>query len=135
MNQLQKNQTKDIALGFRWRDSDGNLHEPEQMETRHLFHTVRMIWNHSVPPVMRTGPHRRHDFGSFYTPEYMRAATKAMLPVLLAREDIEPGWKRDIDWMRGWAQRQEGREIFRIDGPQLLIGATTFNRGNGDGQD
>lgn len=40
---------------FKWRTAEGEWIAPEKMETRHLFYTLRMIWNHSVPAELRVG--------------------------------------------------------------------------------
>jgi hypothetical protein len=38
----------DGAGAFMWKDDDDVFHDPERMETRHIFFTLRMIWNHSA---------------------------------------------------------------------------------------
>ncbi len=87
------------ALPFRWRDAGGNYHAPESMETRHLFYTLRMIWNHSMPEVWRIQPFRLYRFQPFYTEEYMRSAITAIGKELLSRPDLLPSWKAQIDFM------------------------------------
>jgi len=38
-----------IDTSFRWRTAGGaQFLRPARMQTRHLFHTFRMIWSHAV---------------------------------------------------------------------------------------
>ena len=49
------------------------------MDTSHLFNTLKMIWNNSVPAPYRVGTNiRLYHFGAFYTDDYMRAAIYAL---------------------------------------------------------
>ncbi len=90
---------------FLWRDSAGTFHNPEQMVDRHLFFTVRMIWNNFMPEAARIvgdgETPRLYRFGSYYSKRYMLTAIRAMVPLLLKRYDRLPsGWKFQIDFMR-----------------------------------
>ena len=73
---------------FQWRDRTGTFHDPRRMETRHLFFTIRMIWNHSAPVYMQIKPYKKYSFGPFYTREYMKDAVKFLAEELRTREDI-----------------------------------------------
>jgi hypothetical protein len=58
-----------------WLDRHGERHAPDQMETRHLFNTLKMIWNNMVPSQYRVGYNvRLYSFGPSYTRQYMVAA-------------------------------------------------------------
>lgn len=92
----------ELGPGFRWLAADGNLFEPPAMETRHLFHTVSMIWNHCMPANAATHDYRRYRFPKVYTERYLRTAVAMMLPVLLTRDDLEPDWKARLDFMRAY---------------------------------
>jgi hypothetical protein len=72
-----------------WRTSNGLTIRPMVMPTRHLHHTLVMIWHHSMPDAARLRPYyRRYSFDpNFYTPTYMRQAVAIMLPELIARDD------------------------------------------------
>lgn len=60
---------------WRWRDRHGERHDPATMETRHLFNTLKMIWNNMVPAEYRVGYNvRLYNFGPSYTRQYMVAA-------------------------------------------------------------
>lgn len=74
---------------FQWRDCHGEFHSPTEMETRHLFFTLKMIWNHSAPEHMKLKPYKKYSFGPGYTAEYMRKAVKALSAELKTRNNIE----------------------------------------------
>lgn len=66
----------------------------ENMNTWHLFHAIRMIFNHSVPVEHATGPHKRYN-GPQYTDAKMRKFVLiAMLQELATRFDIQ-NWMYD----------------------------------------
>lgn len=79
-----------LAVHYRWRDKAGDLHRIQDMETRHLFHVVRMIWDHSMPKEWQTRWPRRYYFDKFYTIDYMSLSIRLMLPALLNRRDLTP---------------------------------------------
>ena len=82
---LQK-QTNISKHAFLWRDRKGNLHNPKDMETSYLLNVLKMIWNNTVEEHNRIQPVHLYDFGSFYTPEYMAQAVKAMVDELSTRK-------------------------------------------------
>ena len=84
---------------FRWRDRHGNWFNPREMETRHVFYTLRMIWNHSAPEHLKLKPYNRYRFGKPYTTEYMRLAVRALLAELRTRMDLAPLWLEELNFM------------------------------------
>lgn len=121
MNAIARKTTQEVARPFQWRDRQGGFHDPRSMDTRHLFHSVSMIWNHVMPPEAATHDFQRYSFSSFYTDDYMRSAVRAMLPELLGRDDLTAAWRRRIKFMRGWMLSQEGVEIVAIQPPRKSI--------------
>lgn len=75
---------------FVWKGKDQRTYAPDDMATGHLFNTISMIWNHSMPEQVRTHNYIRYQFGSFYTLDYMMQAVRVMLPILLRRPDLSP---------------------------------------------
>lgn len=70
------------------------------METRHLFFTVRMIWNHRMPAVARSANYIQYTFQPVYTSVYLAQAIRMMIPELMKRGDIQPDWQAEIDrWL------------------------------------
>lgn len=85
---------------YTWRDKNGVHHNIDGMETRHLFHVVRMIWDHSMPEEFQTEFQNRYLFPSYYSKDYMALTIRLMLPVLLNRKDLEPYMQYWLDHMR-----------------------------------
>jgi len=85
---------------FRWRDRAGEMHAPERMETRHVFFTLRMIWNHSAPEHLKLRPFRRYSgFPARYSPDYVRRAIRALIAEASRRDDLRPEWAAELRWM------------------------------------
>lgn len=79
---------------FKWRSSDGIFHDVEHMATRHLFYTLRMIWNHSAKQQYRIRPYNKYTFSKFYTEKYLKRAVIAMVREVSYRTDLQ-GWQKD----------------------------------------
>jgi hypothetical protein len=83
-----------------WRDQYGTVHEIASMSTKHLFFTVRMIWNHTAPPWLRIQPYKGYRFLPYYGKPYIKAMLSKMIPELLCRLDLDPYFMKCIDYMR-----------------------------------
>lgn len=91
---------------FLWRDGSGKLHAPSTMVTRHLFFTLRLIWNHTMPEHARL-PGNLYTFSPYYKPAYLKDAIRALTIELATREDMQPDWKDQLAFMLDWlATRQ-----------------------------
>lgn len=99
MSSLSKTSEHIPANTFEWRDREGNFHKPENMETRHLFYTLRMIWNHSMPEEFRLTPYNSYRFGDFYTDEYMKRAIRNIAAELTKRKDMTASFKAQLKFM------------------------------------
>lgn len=88
--------SKQVISDFSWRDRTGVFHKVEDMDSRHLYYTVMMIWNHSVPEIIKFRPFREHVFSSFYTGRYMLDAVVIMLKELSLR------YSADNNQLEGW---------------------------------
>lgn len=88
MKYLEQIFGKNIDVKFTWRDRHGEFHDPKDMHTKHLFHTLRMIWNHSAPEYLKVHPFQKYKFPEFYTSDYMGAAVSAMYHELSKRDDL-----------------------------------------------
>jgi hypothetical protein len=104
------------AQPWKWRTREGQWLRPAQMTTTHLFYTLRMIWNHTMPAPAQL-PGGRYNFGAYYTEEYMKAAIVHVTTELARRDDLprELGQqlKHMINWLR--THQVEGIEL-----PKLL---------------
>lgn len=86
---------------FLWRTKDsGQYLRPCIMKTSHLFFTLRMIYNNTVPEIYRHPPVRLYTFDSFYTKEYLTLAVIAMLMELSNRNDMTAYFKRALQFMK-----------------------------------
>jgi hypothetical protein len=95
---------------WRWRTQDGLMLRPCVMETRHLHHTLVMIWHHTMPEEARIRSYyRTYSFSPFYTREYMQQAVRVMFAELVARTDLRPEWKRELIRMRDYLNPIAGR--------------------------
>lgn len=84
------------AIPWKWKDTHDSYHAPSEMETRHLFYTLRMIWNHTMTESIRLYPYKEYAFSPFYTPEYLQQAIHFIGYELLNRPDIKLKWKADL---------------------------------------
>lgn len=91
----------EVSNTFRWRDRFGEHHDVKNMETRHLFFTLRMIWNNTMPAQYRL-PGNLYVFGKHYTKHYMVRAVRALAKELAGREDMAPEWQRQLQQMIAW---------------------------------
>ena len=69
------------------------------MSSNHLFCSIRMIYNNSVPPAFRVGHFIRKTLPSWMTAEYIHAAMLELLCELQERPDYFLNYKFDIEDM------------------------------------
>lgn len=76
---------------------------PAEMETSHLFHTLRMIWNNFMPAHMRVGAVKLYTFNPDIWPEsYLGQAIRQIGRELFNRRDIAPWQKYELERMAEW---------------------------------
>lgn len=109
--QVQQFQGQFLDPGFLWKDRNDVYHEPKQMATRHLFYTLCMIWNHSVPYSMRTHDFIAYDFGGFYTVNYMAKAVINLYEELKTRQDMTEDWKSKLNHIKDCIRRLNHERI------------------------
>ena len=85
------------APRFMWRSHDDTRRYVDEMETRHLFYTLRMVWNHSMPEEARSASYKRYSFSPFYTAEYMQDAIRYICRELSTRKNLDPAWQVELD--------------------------------------
>ena len=89
---------------FRWKDTKDNFHFPAHMVTSHLFMTLVLIWNHTMPEdavIERSGAwvHHRYRLGCHYDEDYLSVAIGAIARELFTRKDLEPAWLATLQRM------------------------------------
>lgn len=111
---------------FKWKTKNNQFLLPRKMETRHLFYTLRMIWNHTMPEQARLNPYRHYRFGDFYSIEYIQKAIINIGRELLGRDDLTPRQESDL---RKMAQFLQGGYCQPIGNPVLegLIGLLGYS--------
>ncbi len=73
---------------FMWEDGQGEFHAPAQMSTRHLFYTVKMLWNHIVPAELRLIPFKQYKLRPpRFNNEYCKTAVSELYKELMSRDD------------------------------------------------
>lgn len=76
---------------FCWRQQNGNFIPVEQMDTSHIYHTIKLIWNFYCPTEFEIPIASKYtEFGSYYTLAYLCEAIKALCDEFESRTDI-PG--------------------------------------------
>ncbi len=70
---------------FRWLTNENQALTPQEMETLHLFHTVRLLWNHTVPEAHQLKPFRQ--WGLTLDADEREEAMREMLAELGRRLD------------------------------------------------
>ncbi len=93
---------KEIKHKYMWRDKHCDFHDPKEMETRHVFFTLRMIWNHHAPLEARIEPYKRYRFDPFYTNEYLSQSIKVLMTELATRKDIVPYFSKNLRHMKNY---------------------------------
>ncbi|MER1940620.1 hypothetical protein ABS755_07920 [Castellaniella sp. FW104-16D08] len=97
-----KNQ-QEAQTGWAWRTRHGERVQPCDMETRHLFFTLRMIWHNTMPrdAWIMDAP-RLYTFGPSYTDEYMLEGIKHLTIELVTRKDMSKAWADELRLMVGY---------------------------------
>jgi hypothetical protein len=109
----------DRVAGWRWRDRNGRWFYPKDMETRHVFFTIRMIWNNAMPQHMAFRDARFYHFGPTYTDQYLKEALVELWCELTSRANIPNSYLRDIETMKRWLR---GPDPALEEGPKKITG-------------
>lgn len=102
-----------IDSNFKWKSREVFI-APKDMETRHLFMTFVLIWNHTMPydaMLEKSGnwTHHMYYLGPFYTKEYLATALVSIAPILFSRTDLEDSWKDTLKFMNEYVDKYMGR--------------------------
>jgi len=76
------------AAPFIWTTQEGQQIRPRDMETRHLFYSLRMIFNHTAPAAYQIAGCRRYAGPEAWPITYRRAAVVALVAELKNRSDL-----------------------------------------------
>lgn len=104
-----------IAKPFEWRMSGGRGYiSVKAMATRHLFNTLRMVWNLTMPADATISRVNYSGFGSEYTAEYLKQAMAHIYMELLGRDDVTPAMLADLQAMREYLAKARDETIHKI---------------------
>jgi hypothetical protein len=94
-----------LIAGWTWKTHDKRLMKPQEMATSHLFNTLLMIWNHTMPEECRFHPYKRWRLG--YSPEYLKHAIYELAWEMAKRTDqLNPRQMRILDAMASWFEER-----------------------------
>lgn len=97
MKHLVKNSLP--VAGFKWRQKGGVFISPSEMETRNIYFSLRMIWNHRMPENAKLRPYREYEFNIFYTDQYFTDAIYHLSRELKTRTDMRDIWVFELNQM------------------------------------
>lgn len=97
--ELAIKQKQELINTWRWKTKDDIYIHPNDMETRHLFYVLRMIWNHFMPEELKIQPYNKYRFSSFYNNDYLKTAIIACGKALEFRDDLTARMKSELDFM------------------------------------
>lgn len=107
------------GVEFKWLTKKGEWLELEDMDTRHIFYSLRLIFNHTVPEFYRT-PESIHPVvlyydAYFWADAYKKAACDALMAELLTRDldmELSPSMQDGLRWMRMAARLLQEEIVF-----------------------
>lgn len=100
---------------FKWKTQKGEFVSIVDMETSHLFYTLRMIWNHSMPKEAQVGDNiRKYQFSSYYTSKYTMQACYYILLELDSRTDLPVNLTFQFNQMKNWFKNRIGQYYEQI---------------------
>lgn len=103
----------ELAEPYKWKCNDGRRLTVQEMETKHLFNTIKMIWNHCCPANLQLTPFKQWNLN--IEPNYAKHGVQLMLEELATRKDIKPYMLDSLKKM------QEGLEQY-LNHPHPLLG-------------
>lgn len=84
---------------MRWVTQEGEVMKFSEMRTSHLFFSIRMIYNHSVPYGYQVSHSKQYDMSQF-PPDRRREALTYLITELSKRKDLDEWMVRQIQTMR-----------------------------------
>lgn len=87
--------TKEITEGFRWQTMEGEILTLDQMETTHVFNSLKMIYNNTCPPEFRVGRFIEYRDIAFRPAKERRKCVLVFIAELSRRDDI-PAWAMNL---------------------------------------
>ena len=96
---------------FLWRTQHGEYKRLCDMSTAHLFSTLRMVWNNTMPEEARVGRVKLYHFSAYYTEAYFMEMCCRSLEELRVRTDV-PAWiLRELEQMAAYIRSKRARRV------------------------
>lgn len=92
---------------YRWRSHSGRFYQVKEMETRHLFYTWLMIWNHIAIEKNRIWFKHHYEFSGYYTMEYILESFRELYIELKSRDDVGFKSKQVMERIESMAKLKE----------------------------
>jgi len=80
-----------VDPNFRWVCMDTRVMHPCEMQTSHLFNSIKMIWNHKTPAAWRIQPYTEYKGVRKWGNKETKYAIKNLMCELMNRSDLTPG--------------------------------------------
>lgn len=87
------------ADSFIWKTKDGRLLKPADMDTTHIFNTIKMLWNHTAPESMKIQPYIFYADISSWSHDKIRDAVINFAGEIINRKDLTIKQKSDFEIM------------------------------------
>lgn len=85
----------------KWRTSGGKSTRVTDMETTHLFYTIRLLWNTYMPEPLALGTQKVSYFTvELYTHTYLKEVIRAMYKELGIRQDLDWDLEGQLEQMQ-----------------------------------
>lgn len=83
--------------GSKWIKSDGTAQKLSELDTCHLFYTLRLVWNSMMPRPLSIGTFKSVLFRpDLYTSEYWSKCLPVMFDELHSRTDLPERYKKQL---------------------------------------
>lgn len=85
----------------KWKTSNGQSTKVTDMETKHLFYTIRLLWNTYMPEPLALGTQKVSYFTvELYTYTYLKEVIQAMYKELGIRQDLDWDLEGQLEQMQ-----------------------------------
>lgn len=92
-----KSKPKKVFDNTLWCTSAGAKMSPADMETKHIYSTIRLLWNSYMPRPLSVGTYKAVWFNpELYTAEYLSAIIPALYSELLTRDNLLASHKAEL---------------------------------------
>ena len=103
-------------MPFRWLTNDDRELLPSELDTLHLFHSVRMLWNHTVPAKHHLTPFRQWVLR--LDADERAEAMREMLAQFIEVQDATMAQSIRANWKPEWGKDPGKPDTIYLDGAE-----------------